>query len=152
MKKAWDNDEKRQLNRKKNKKYWNQSHVKEKRRIESKDLFNDPVYVKKWKKGLNGHPNKCETVIFELLEIIFPGEYNFTGDFTFWVDMLNPDFVCKEKKKIIEFFGEYWHKEEDVDIRGNLFKKHGYDSLFIWESELTDIEQIKNKVREFHER
>lgn len=152
LKRAWSSSEKRELNKKKNKKYWNQPHIKEKRKIESKELFNDPSYVKKWKKGLSAHPNRCETIIFELLENIFPGEYSFTGGFTFWVDMLNPDFVCKEKRKIIEFFGEYWHKEEDVEIRGNIFDQNGYDSLFIWESELTDIEQIKNKIIEFHER
>jgi len=36
--------------------------------------------------------------------------------------------------------------------RGNIFKDHGYDPLFIWESELTNTEQIKNKLKEFHER
>jgi very-short-patch-repair endonuclease len=152
LKKVWSDQERRDLNSQKNKDYWNQFHIKNERRKQSKKLFKNPDYVKKWKKGLTGHPNKCETRIYEILEELLPGQYKFTGAFTFWIDMLNPDFVCKDKRKIIEFFGDYWHKKEDVENRNKIFNKYGYECLYIWECELKDLEQIRNKIIKFHER
>ena len=34
----------------------------------------------------------------------------------------------------------------------NHFKKFGYDTLVIWESELKDINKVKNKVIKFNKR
>lgn len=56
------------------------------------------------------------------------------------------------KKKLIELFGDYWHKGEDPQDRINIFKKFGYDTLVIWESELKDINKVKNKVIKFNKR
>lgn len=65
----------------------------------------------------------------------------------------NPDFTnCNGKKKLIELFGDYWHKGEDPQDRINIFKKFGYDTLVIWESELKDINKVKNKVIKFNKR
>jgi len=152
LKNVWSDESLRERNRLKNKKYWNQPHIKEKRRQESKDLFNDLDYIKKYKKGLNASPNKCEKLIFKLINELYPNIYEFTGDFSFWIERLNPDFVFKKEKMIIEFFGTYWHKEEDVDLRNKIFNRNGYKCLYIWESELDDLEQIKKRIIEFHER
>ncbi len=96
-------------------------------------------------------PNKPEKIILSILNDLYPLEWKFTGDFTFWVDGKNPDFLCKDKNLIIEHFGEYYHKGENPKERQNIFKKNGYESLVIWESELRDVEKVKRRIKEFYE-
>lgn len=84
------------------------------------------------------------------------------ADHIIWVDCLAPD------KKIIEFYGDYWHanpkkfKADDViktklaseiwindAARINLLISAGYTVLVIWESELKKFEETIKKCIEF---
>jgi hypothetical protein len=90
-----------------------------------KNHFKDPKFLKKWYKSLNIHPNKKEDILIKLLKEL-KLDYKFTGDFSIWIDGKNPDFINEGTKKIIEFYGEYWHKNEKIDggiNRINHFKK-----------------------------
>lgn len=97
--------------------------------------------VRKWIKSNNLKPNKKEKFLFEFLSENFPNNFdlNTKGDFLI-IDGKIPDFVDLKNKKIIELFGDYWHRndtEQDINRRKKIFKNHGFDTLIIWESELT---------------
>jgi hypothetical protein len=102
----------------------------------------------------NIKPNKPEKRMSNLLNILFPKEYKYTGDFKFWVENFNPDFInVNGQKKIIEVYG-YYHTLEDSKkrdkIRLKTYKKYGYNTLVVWISELRDIKKISNRLLEFH--
>ena len=100
-------------------------------------------------------PNRKENQLSDLLNKLFPNEYKYVGDFSFWIESYNPDFInINGKKKIIELFGDYWHnlpeyKKRDKE-RLKTYKKYGYDVLIIWEHELNNIEKLKQKILKFH--
>ena len=95
-------------------------------------------------------PNKPEEKILSIVNEVCPGEYKYTGDGKFAIYGLYPDFTnCNGQKKIIEHFGDYWHREQDPQDRINKFKEFGYDCLIIWEHELRDAVAVTAKIREF---
>lgn len=59
------------------------------------------------------------------------------------------------RKKIIEFNGDFWHNKartKEIDRRKlQTYAKYGYKTLVIWEHELKNIEEMKNKIRRFHD-
>ena len=69
----------------------------------------------------------------------------------------NPDFINKNKDKIIEAFGSYWHTkkarvyEETEAGRIEYFKKYGFDTLIIWENELKNLDKVLEKIKNFDE-
>lgn len=90
----------------------------------------------------------------ELVENLLVGmgyEYKFVGDGQFILGGKCPDFMnVNGQKKLIEFFGTYWHKEKDSQNRIRHFKQYGFDTLVIWDKELKDIPKLKNRIKEFH--
>lgn len=148
LKKIWNDPKKRKKQKIKQKKIWNDPIKKENARIRSTNNFSDPYYIEKLRKGLNQKPNKPETTLINLFKNLNL-EYKYVGDFTLWIGTKNPDFICKNRKKIIEFFGTYYHKIEDENYRINYFSNYGYETLIVWENELSDMEKVKNKVLKF---
>lgn len=55
-----------------------------------------------------------------------------------------PDFIMG--KKIIEYDGKYWHKEEDDNIRNSLYQKNGYDIMIINENDFSRTKMNTNIV------
>lgn len=104
--------------------------------------------------GNQKSPNGPETVLMELLESLYPREYKYTGgNGEIVIAGKCPDFInVNGQKKIIELFGDYWHRGQDPQDRIDVFKPYGYDTLIIWENELKDIERVKFAIREFHEK
>ena len=100
-------------------------------------------FQKKRHKGIKTSPNKPEKF---LNSIISKYGFEYCGDGTFLVGLKNPDFVNKKTKKVIEMFGDYWHKENEVEPRKKYFKEYGYETLIIWEHELKEPE-LKNKIK-----
>lgn len=97
-------------------------------------------------------PNKIETKLGDLLNKMYPNEWKYTGDFKFIVDGKSPDFTnINDKKKLIELFGDYWHRDDNPDTRISHFSSFGYDTLVIWEHEFTNIENVMNKIRNFQD-
>jgi len=105
-------------------------------------------------------PNKPEKMIIEILKSFSSG-IMYVGNGTCWIAHMNPDFVNKAKKQIIEVFGCYWHccKKCKHKDRGNQrqkdasriskFKKLGYSVIVVWEHELDDIDAVKNMLIRF---
>lgn len=97
-------------------------------------------------------PNKAELRLLDLLNSLCPNEYKYVGDGQVIIAGKCPDFInVNGQKKIIELFGDYWHRGEDPKDRAKIFKPFGYKTLVIWESELKNIEKIKRRICKFHE-
>lgn len=96
-------------------------------------------------------PNKEETYLINLFkEHNIP--YKFVGDGKIIIENRCPDFInYNGQKKIIEFFGEHWHKIEDEQIKRDIYSKYGYETLFIWGKELKNKKELLNKVKLFDE-
>lgn len=110
-----------------------------------------PEYRKQW--ALSNHitPNKPEKFLTNLLNQVLPNEYKFVGDGQFIVAGKCPDFVnINGQKKLIELYGDYWHKNEDPKNRINLFKKYGFSTLVVWEKELKDLSSLRDKLVQFN--
>jgi very-short-patch-repair endonuclease len=110
---------------------------------------------KEWQKSFPCHKNNKELIIENLLNSLFPNQYKYVGNFKFWIERYNPDFInCNGQKKIIEFFGDYWHNLPNYKIRDKrrleTYKKYGYDTLVIWENELDDLNKLQEKIIVFN--
>ncbi len=125
-----------------------------------KKKWSNPEYktrvVRKWRQNCSISPNTKEVLISSLLHTLYPKEYKFVGDGSFMIEGYNPDFInCNGQKKIIEFFGDYWHDQKEYVKRDKLkmkvYKKYGYKTLVIWQSELNDMKKVTNRIKKFHE-
>ena len=78
-----------------------------------------------------------------------PNKY--TGNGVVVISGLCPDFTnCNGQKKVIEMFGDYWHKGQNPQDRIDKFESFGFGCLVIWESEIKDEELVKIRIREFN--
>jgi hypothetical protein len=121
-----------------------------------KKLWDDPEYhnsqSSKMAHGRGKHPNRVEGKLGALLSALFPEEYRYTGNGSLVINGKVPDFVnVNGQKKIIELFGEYWHKPDEEMTRPLCFSPFGYQTLIVWSDELKDIPRLKEKLISFHE-
>lgn len=117
-----------------------------------KENWADPEFALRMGIAQGITPNKPETVLLNLLNELYPNEWKFTGDFSFMINGKNPDFTnVNGQKKLIEMYGDYWHKDDNPQDRINAFKPFGWDTLVIWEKELKDLATVKVKINEFSE-
>jgi len=75
------------------------------------------------------------------------------GDGSFVINGFNPDFVnINGQKKIIELFGDYWHRNTQIKDKKRIktYNKYGYKVLIVWEHELENINKLKIKLQKFN--
>lgn len=121
-----------------------------KSKMESDRWKNDKDFIARVREARRISPNKQEVFIGELLNKMYPGEWKFTGDLSFIINGKCPDFTnCNGQKKLIEFFGDYWHKGDNAEDRAAVFAPFGYETLVIWEHELKDIDSVKDRIERF---
>jgi len=109
----------------------------------------NPEAVKKWIKSNGIKPNKTELKLFEIIKEINQNFLLNTRAEQIIIEGKIPDIVNLKEKKIIELFGDYWHRndtKEKIEKRIFLFKKLGYDTLIVWEKELKNLPNLKNKL------
>ena len=133
--------------------------LREINRVNSKLLWRDIEYrtkvVRNTLKALMKKPTKPEQQMIEICEKHkIPLKY--VGDGSRIIMGLNPDFLCEERRKIVEVFGDYWHRASVRSIhrpkpRKAIFRRAGYETLILWEHELTSLpaDVIVEKVRVF---
>lgn len=128
------------------KRFWS---VKENKECQLKAIFS----------GCNQRPNNVELVLVKLLDKILHGMYKYTGNGSFIVGGLLPDFVnINGQKKLIEMFGDYWHGTERTGVSNEQhckeriahFAEYGYQTLIIWEHELNNLDDVRDKIIEFN--
>jgi len=114
------------------------------------ELWKAPGHASKMGKAWRICPNKPETLVLGLLEEGFPGQWKYTGDFSFTINGKAPDFTnCNGQKKVIEVFGDYWHRGENEDDRAAIFAPFGYETLVVWECELKNLDLVKARIERF---
>ena len=114
-------------------------------------LKNDENYLKRMMRACNIRPNKTESFLMDLLNHICPNEYKYVGDGEVVIGGRCPDFMnVNGKKKLIELYGDYWHRNDDGKARIEHYRKYGFETLIIRECELEDIHMVTNKVLQFH--
>lgn len=117
------------------------------------NLWQSPEYIRKQMRARGVKPNKSEAKLDNLLEKLLPNEYKFVGDGQFILAGRCPDFVnINGQKKIIELYGDYWHRNDNPQDRIDLFAGYGYQTLIIWEKELKKETLLKVKIIEFNRR
>lgn len=126
----------------------------EKLKVIMKLKWQDPEYVAKALKSWRRTPNKSEMELNAIMQNLFPNEYkmNTRGEVMVLGGKV-PDFVnVNGQKKIIELYGDYWHRNDNPQDRIDMFKKLGWDTIVIWGHELKDAQNLKNKLLEFNDR
>jgi len=112
-------------------------------------LQGNETFERRRLKGLMKRPNYPESMLLDWLkEYNFP--YRYTGNGEFFIGRLNPDFVnINGQKKIIEIFGETFHRKQEEKLRKEKFKEFGFKTLVIWARELKDKNRVINKIKRF---
>ena len=100
-------------------------------------------------------PNKPEKFLNKLLNVLFPKEYKFVGNGKVIIGEFCPDFInCNGQKKIIELYGDYWHRTPKFGKRNKrrlqTYIKYGYKTLIVWEHELKDLVTLNTKIINFN--
>lgn len=72
--------------------------------------------------------------------------FRYTGDSSFWIGDVNPDFIENNGRKIaVDVFGDYWHSplfrpdlpyNQTYEGRKKIIEREGWESIIIWGSEL----------------
>lgn len=138
-----------------NLKTWSDPEYRKRMKKMWKEKWIDPDYAKRRFATLRTiRPTKPELMMEELLNEFFPNEYKYVGDGDIWISGKNPDFInINGQKKIIEVFGDYWHRNDNPQDRVDIFTPYGYQTLVIWEEDLyKDISFVIRKLQRFHER
>lgn len=113
--------------------------------------WQDPEIAKKYLDGMNQTPNNFE-IDFDNAT---PGILRFTGDRSWWRNLpngkhKNPDFKVTGMNKVVELFGDYWHRNDDPNELISLFAEIGFECMVIWESEWhNNREEMLEKVMVF---
>jgi G:T-mismatch repair DNA endonuclease (very short patch repair protein) len=154
----WKNPEAKEAQSKRCINQWKKPEYREKQSKIAIELWQDPEYRAKVLKANSKSPNKPETILNQLT----PPEVRYTGDWSFWVRIKllvngeyvtkskNPDFKITGQKKVIELYGNYWHKNDNPDDLINAYKEIGYDCLVIWESEIyNELELTLDRIAQF---
>lgn len=118
--------------------------------IRSLSLEENKEKIKNWMRTCRNRPTKPEQIVNELLSTLYPKEWKYVGDGQIIIGGKNPDFInVNGQKKIIEVYGDYWHRGQNPNDRKQLFRKFGFKTLVIWQRELKEIEKVGNRLRRF---
>ena len=108
------------------------------------------TWIKNNRTSQRQSPTMPEKKMMSILDELYPGEWKFVGDGQVIIDGKCPDFInVNGSKKIIEVFGDYWHRGEDPQDRCDIFKPFGYKTLVVWESEFKDVNCVKHRLNGF---
>lgn len=89
-------------------------------------------------------PNKSELRLLGILRSIDPN-WRYVGDGSLIIDGKCPDF-WDGGNRLVELFGEFWHRDDDPQERIGFFASRGYDCVVVWDFELGDVERVIRKV------
>jgi very-short-patch-repair endonuclease len=112
-------------------------------RVSLKKRCEEPGYLKRIMHRRT--PSRPEQTFIDL-----SNEFQYVGNGQLIIDGKNPDFVCiNDDHKLIEIWGDFYHKGQNPHDRIKFFNDRGYQCLVIWASELSNKEKIMIKIRKF---
>jgi very-short-patch-repair endonuclease len=154
----WNDPSKRETQSKRATAQWQTQEFRAKQSKIHAELWKSPEFRDKVLKAISKVPNKPETILNQLTPI----EVRYVGNRSFWVRIKllvdgeyviknkNPDFKITGQKKVIELYGDYWHKNDNPEDIINAYKEIGYDCLIIWESEIyNELELTLERISQF---
>jgi G:T-mismatch repair DNA endonuclease (very short patch repair protein) len=122
----------------------------DKMRTAQRRKWASPDHARKMITAWRLKPNKKEKQLTALLDILYPEQWKFVGDGQVIIAGKCPDFInVNGQKKIIELFGDYWHRGQNPDDRVAVFAPFGYKTLVIWERELKHMQSVKDRIERF---
>ena len=116
-----------------------------------KKLWQDPEFINKMMDGWNRRPTNPEKVFDKITSDIV----RYVGNGEFWrktkkKHARNPDFKVTGQNKVIEIYGDYWHRNHDPKDIIREYKEIGLDCLVFWEHEVyKEPERILEETSEF---
>jgi len=122
-----------------------------KNKVHMKKLWQNPETVKLFFKATKKRPTNPEKIFDEMT----PDVIRYTGNRAWWRKLddgkhHNPDFKITGQNKVVEIFGDYWHRNDDPQELIDLYAQAGLDCLVFWEKEVyKNPEQIKERVNNF---
>lgn len=115
-----------------------------------KKYCKSPEHLEKILEARHIKPNKQELLLGSWLRESFPNEWLFVGNGQLIINGKCPDFTnVNGKKALIELYGDYWHRGEKPEDRISMFRKFGFDTLVIWESELKNKDLVLGTIKTF---
>lgn len=104
----------------------------------------NPIYAKKiLHRRIPSYP---ERLFMQLCEDHNLG-YRYVGNGTLIIDGKNPDFVDFTGTKLIEIWGEHWHKGQNPQDRIKFFKEHGYECLIVYVNDLKNTDKLISRIK-----
>jgi hypothetical protein len=87
----------------------------------------------------NGDKARPSAEELALIPILSKDGYEHTGDGKFWITWKdgtnhNPDFVDRKSRRVLEYFGRYWHRHQrgqEPQIKA-AYKAVGWDCEILW--------------------
>lgn len=132
-------------------KYSNLPEIREKISKANKGRKIGKEEMEKRLKSWNRKPSGLEKFFDELT----PKIVRYTGDGSWWRRLKdghyhNPDFKITGQNKVIELFGDYWHRNDNPNKLINLYKRANLKALVIWENEVyNNKEGVMGRVNKF---
>lgn len=158
MKALWETPEHRQFMSEVLKQRWETSTYRNTMQEKMTKKWTEPEYVEKMMRRLRHTPNNPES----LLSILTPENVEYIGNGKWWrtikletangivIKHKNPDFKVKGQRKLIEFNGTYWHKNDYPDnAYQQAWAKIGYEILIVWDYEMKNIDKVLTKIANF---
>lgn len=160
----WDNPEKRKRIENGIKFAMAQLSEQERQRRKLRMIVDNPMFKREniekmmvsLSKTVKIKPNGPESKLIRYCkEDKVPLEY--VGDGRLVVGGKCPDFIYTKGRKLVELFGRFWHSDDnawynvknDEKSRIEFFRKFGYETLVIWDSELKNKSEVMKKIKEF---
>jgi len=132
------------------KRYLNPAYAERNRNI-VKQLWKNPEHIKKMLKANSQKPTSPERRLSEIM----PDKIRYVGNRAWWRKLSdghnhNPDFKVTGQNKVIEIYGDYWHRNDDPNELIDLYKEAGIDCLIFWEHEIYEVpDEVHAKIESF---
>lgn len=119
----------------------------------------DEITISKIIKANLLRPTCPESEVLNMLDVMYPNEWKYTGDGDVIIGCKNPDIInINGYKAVIEINGTYWHSKKCTDEcpllheldRIEHYKQYGYKTLVIWEHELKHKDKVIKKIQDFY--
>jgi len=151
-KKCWRNPEVWERYSKARKKMWQDPKFRKKVCETHLENWQDPEFREMMAIARNIKPNNLELFFNKLT----PDSIRYTGGGGFFIKCKNriylPDFKVKGQRKVIELWGDYWHKGENPNNMVSEYAEAGWECKVFWESEVyNETERVLKETSEFIE-